>query len=703
MKKYRLSIGLIIKNEEKCLERCLLSLQPILDKVSSELVIVDTGSTDKTKSIALKYTEKVFDFIWCDDFSKARNFVLAHCSGEWFMQIDADESFVETKDIISFFTSTECSHYNDASYVVRNYHTYNKEKYTDFYLSRIFRITPDRKYQGIIHEMVPQIGPVKYIDEYVEHYGYVNSFSDNATKRKNRRNLPLLLKEMNKSPDNSRLLYQAVQEYLGMDEVKTAEKLCKKIIYNKNLDKNDIFVTYATLRQIDISASKGNFKEAADIGRYYFKLGMSTVPECLDILDKISSILVSLNEEEEAENYYMAFFKLWEELYKKSIEGQGGIIFKANAFKPEVFENKLYQYAEFLQKHDKYTASITYLFHAKGALGKKKIPEIITLWMNAIEQTTQYDIVEKYYKLAKQENGNKLRLARELLMGIWERNPEMAERVGECFETAANDDCLRAQNVLMMERRQDLGLASQLAELCRSLPIEAFYQKIIFISLENDVDITPYLERCSVSEVNELAIDITKKNPPIRKNLLEGKYTYKYSDFLNTIRFYAKLEEILLFDVDLNPDQLEDIFNKFIKDSYAVAEKMYHPSLLYPEKCEVLPDKDCFVFYCMEALNQKKRGDIKSYIYYMKKSVRYYPEMTSIIKNLTVRLKDTIKYEKKHQDEFDDYSKKVKNVILHLIKSGRTNEAEEIIRAYEEIKPSDPEILLMKQQLFLIK
>ena len=65
-----LSVCLIVKNEEKVLERCLACAK----KFADEIIVVDTGSTDKTKQIAKKFTNFVYDFKWCDDFSLARNF-----------------------------------------------------------------------------------------------------------------------------------------------------------------------------------------------------------------------------------------------------------------------------------------------------------------------------------------------------------------------------------------------------------------------------------------------------------------------------------------------------------------------------------------------------------------------------------------------------------------------------------------------------
>jgi len=85
----KISISIIVKNEESCLAKCLESVKDF-----DEIIIVDTGSTDKTKEIAKKYTDKIYDFEWCDDFSKARNFALEHCTGDWILSIDADEELV---------------------------------------------------------------------------------------------------------------------------------------------------------------------------------------------------------------------------------------------------------------------------------------------------------------------------------------------------------------------------------------------------------------------------------------------------------------------------------------------------------------------------------------------------------------------------------------------------------------------------------
>ena len=100
-----LSIGMIVKNEERCLEKCLKALEPLRQAIPCELVIADTGSTDKTREIASKYADILFDFEWINDFSVARNAVMDKCSGKWYLAIDADEYLVSSpQEIIDFST-----------------------------------------------------------------------------------------------------------------------------------------------------------------------------------------------------------------------------------------------------------------------------------------------------------------------------------------------------------------------------------------------------------------------------------------------------------------------------------------------------------------------------------------------------------------------------------------------------------------------
>lgn len=82
-----ISLCMIVKNEERILARCLDSIADLMD----EIIVVDTGSTDATKEIAARYTDKIYDFQWIDDFSEARNFAFSKANMEYIYSADADE------------------------------------------------------------------------------------------------------------------------------------------------------------------------------------------------------------------------------------------------------------------------------------------------------------------------------------------------------------------------------------------------------------------------------------------------------------------------------------------------------------------------------------------------------------------------------------------------------------------------------------
>lgn len=92
-----ISVCMIVKNEEAVLARALDCLQGIAD----EIIIVDTGSTDRTKEIAAKYTDRIYDFVWIDDFAAARNFAFSKATMEYIYSADADE-VIEPEEQESF-------------------------------------------------------------------------------------------------------------------------------------------------------------------------------------------------------------------------------------------------------------------------------------------------------------------------------------------------------------------------------------------------------------------------------------------------------------------------------------------------------------------------------------------------------------------------------------------------------------------------
>lgn len=92
-----ISLCMIVKNEENVLERCIRPLIPLMD----EIIIVDTGSTDRTREIALQFTDKVYDFAWTGNFSDARNFSFSKATMDYIYCADADE-YMDPENVRKF-------------------------------------------------------------------------------------------------------------------------------------------------------------------------------------------------------------------------------------------------------------------------------------------------------------------------------------------------------------------------------------------------------------------------------------------------------------------------------------------------------------------------------------------------------------------------------------------------------------------------
>ncbi|MDX5712604.1 glycosyltransferase family 2 protein, partial [Clostridioides difficile] len=196
-----LSIVMMVKNEENILEKTLKSLSVLRNSIESELIIVDTGSTDNTIRIAKQYTEKVYFHNWNDDFSSMRNISISYAKGEWLLILDADEVLIDYSNIIKFFESGLNKKFNSASVRLKNLYSFDKKLYGYCSVLRFFK-NLDFKYCGKVHEQPMYKNPIFNNIADFEHYGYL--FEDEEIRiNKVKRNEKLLfeeLKEDEKSP-----------------------------------------------------------------------------------------------------------------------------------------------------------------------------------------------------------------------------------------------------------------------------------------------------------------------------------------------------------------------------------------------------------------------------------------------------------------------------------------------------------------------
>src|SRR5690606_4608782 len=154
-----------VRNEEKWLEKCLVSLEPLRKAIASELIVVDTGSEDRTIEIARQFTKRVYSHKWNNDFAAMRNIVLGYARGEWFFSIDGDEVLENPEAIIRFLISPKSKKFRTAQVVIRNILRQTPIVLADTAVSpRIFRNEPGFYYVGSIHEQPLWRPPVIQLD-----------------------------------------------------------------------------------------------------------------------------------------------------------------------------------------------------------------------------------------------------------------------------------------------------------------------------------------------------------------------------------------------------------------------------------------------------------------------------------------------------------------------------------------------------------
>lgn len=161
-----LSLCMIVKNEEDTLPNCLNSVKGIFD----EIIIVDTGSTDKTIDVAHRYTEKVYTYSWQDDFASARNYSFSKSTSDYIMWLDADDILLPDDAIKLMKLKLRLSNYEEVAAKYNVGFDEDGNVTLEYYRERIFLNNGKFQWSGKIHETIPIIQGCHYADFAVTHH-----------------------------------------------------------------------------------------------------------------------------------------------------------------------------------------------------------------------------------------------------------------------------------------------------------------------------------------------------------------------------------------------------------------------------------------------------------------------------------------------------------------------------------------------------
>lgn len=293
------SVCMITKNEAENLENCLKSIQPY----PFEIVVVDTGSTDNSKEVARRYTDKVYDFEWVDNFSTARNFSISKASHNMILVVDTDE-LIRELDLEELYRLIEA-----------NPKAIGLAKRLDYFdvdgIRRVQEVRVDRlfnrkyyEYTNPIHECVRPTGNMTSTSYEapvtLDHVGYI--CAQDALDAKAMRDIRLLEKQLEIEKENPYLYFQIAQSYLVMRQEEKAfpyyveamkRNPSTELDYTRVLVKNygELLLTYDKAEEaLSLLSYYDAYENNADylclIGKIYLQLNqpLRALPEYIKAL-----------------------------------------------------------------------------------------------------------------------------------------------------------------------------------------------------------------------------------------------------------------------------------------------------------------------------------------------------------------------------------------------------------------------------------
>ena len=639
-----LSIGLIVKNEEKYLDRCLSALKPICDAISTEIVIVDTGSTDATVEIAKRYTDKVYFFEWIDDFSAARNYGLERCSGEWFMFIDADEIFDEdVSAFVEFFKSGKYRDYNSACIHLKNYEDDKYQVYNESIPTRLAKHTNKLEFINKIHECFYLGEPECAYDikVFADHYGYVGSSVNDA---KLKRNKELLLKDFEKDPTNAVTISYLHFTAEGFEEKEKYLKMWLNLVEDCMVGSMPEYC-YLTCTQFYFKENK--YKKAAKYGQLYLSVnGVENELSTISVLIYTADAFYCLKEYEEAKKHLNQYF----ELYKKYEAGELSYRLKTMLMGIQSYEAEQQKYvlADCYAKTGDYdrayevlkTASLkNVLLEACDQCGlvlsdifieKSDVDGLIDNFKELVEldldKATSF-IAECYWKLRKEASeeaegaAQKQEMLGEFLKGASEAEPQSFGGI-MC-------------EVLMSEGKAGYdGLVQSFIDMIPSFA--QAYSPVIAAGIKTGCSMQKILSTASRGEIAAMC-------QKLFAGLGKDEYAEIVVPYVNAYGVET-LQELFFMIELLEPIRTvgPEIYYSFAMLVANYVTNVYSEEVLNDEDVSILPPNDAFGYYVYKADVAQNAGDKIGFVKALRQALKICPDFKETVVMLTEDLGEEI-------------------------------------------------------------
>ncbi len=671
-----LSIGMIVKNESRCLEKCLKALEPLRSKIPCELVIADTGSTDNTKEIALRYADTLFDFTWVNDFSKARNAVMDKCTGVWFMTLDADEYLESTPDeLIELVTNEKNCKYSCATLVKRNYASITLQGlYNDFSAIRIVKLTPEVRYTGSIHEKLTNIDMSRCVTlskTIFAHDGYATIDAD-LSKEKAKRNLKLLENEYQKTPDDATIVLQLI-ESAHVSKKESYEKSVLGMNFISHLNKNSFdwkFIAPAIARKALQYAVSNNFTETAEWFNWTFKNLPDSSFTLIDTTYLYAQWLL-LNENfklaETTGKLYFENLKIYESKKNNNVE---------NMISSMLFSHEIYQYnitlltAKAAIENDNTVSAIEYLKNIRISID---YTETFINWLTTLSKLNNDDAI-KILALHSDVFSDAIPDAIEDFL-FNEFSTKYTELNHLKKYTALNNRIGLFAKIIFSDNENVEGLIKNF-EYFDKVPPYVFLK-----ILETDLILPETFYKIPLEKLNKLFYDLAT-NHKITEAVLSKYTSEKFLCDFNQLSFAFNL--LLSFwssKENWSEESLRESKNKFYEIAKLLLTNLYNADVLANEEnFSVLPAPHQFAIYYISAIESE---DFKEKIALLRKALNTHSELKHLI---TFTLEEIKKEQEKATREKQFAASPELLEIAKNIKTLLSNYA-----------PGDPALIAIKQ------
>lgn len=681
-----LSICMIVKNEEKNLSRCLKSLTKLTKYINSELIIVDTGSTDDTVDIAKQYTDKVYIHTWNNDFAAMRNISIAYSKGDWILIIDADEEVENAAGLIEFLNSTAINSYTTGVIRLKNV-LVDGEKTLFGYaiIPRLFKKEADFKFSGAIHEQ-PMVKKMIHLETTFLHYGY-SSTDKKLMEMKFQRNSSLLKSEVSRNPENIYDRYQLSVTYQmhgdareALDEALAAFNLVKE----KGLDPRNYLYVYNQLLMCYMDMGFNEKAEAIGLGIVRLE------PESMDVHFLLAKLLASRSCFQEAENHYLIYLKLVRNFDKLAYKHDLTAKFLTLSKKEEAFLGLSNLYYE----RGKYSQALEYLERVKNSIYQT---DVFKLMIKILTES------KAYVKLVKYFEKEVLTFSKEkvtLFLTFLETHKKTMDKeevlkIVELFSWGKSDYA-KYNKILLSYALKDPSLESQLQTLKLDSDPDV-YSDLLFFRIIYKMPITEELTRLSQNKVYQWVLALEGRYENFKTELEKYLMVYQGDNSLSSIRSLKLLSHYLLCS-GVSEENFSVIFKEYIKNGVEYIRRIYSSEFIKQELINDLKnDEEIFLIHICRAIDHQENDH--DYLKYLSKALKSYPIMHKGIDLLLDENKVKLEVQKENKNEFEQLKLKFKLNIQTLINSGHLVEAKNLIKEYESIMGADSEILQLVQLL----